>query len=178
MILKKLIIYIAMSVDGYIADCNDDLSFLSIVEKESEDYGYSTFINTIDTVIIGRKTFDKIVSMGYQNPHPDKNVYIISRTEKPRFDNYHYYTGSLSKLINTLKQEPGKNIYCDGGAEIVNELLTQNLVDEIILSVIPILLGSGISLFKNGLLNVQLELLSSKNFEKGLVQLHYKCLNT
>jgi len=175
---RKLILYIAMSVDGYIADCNEDLSFLSIVEKDGEDYGYSDFVNTIDTVIIGRKTFDKIVSMGYPNPHPDKNVYIITRTEKPSFDNYQYYTGSLTELVHSLKQETGKHIYCDGGAEIVNELLKQNLVDEIILSVIPILLGNGISLFKNGQPTQHLELLSSKSFEKGLVQLHYKCLNT
>jgi len=174
---RKLIVYIAMSVDGYIADCNDELSFLSIVEKEGEDYGYSKFVNTIDTVIIGRKTFDKIVSLGYPNPHPDKNVYIITRSPKSSFSNYQFYTGSLTNLVNTLKQETGNHIYCDGGAEIVNELLKHNLVDEIILSVIPILLGNGISLFKKEQTSNQLELLSSKSFEKGLVQLHYKCLN-
>ncbi len=163
-----------MSLDGYIADSNDNINFLSIVEQEGQDYGYSKFVNTVDTIIIGRKTYDKVISLGFEYPHKDKDVYIITRTERLEIGPFKFYTGSLTELISRLKNQDGKNIYCDGGAEIVNELLKNNLIDEMIISVIPILLGTGIELFKVGRKEQKLTLLSSEKFEKGLVQLHYK----
>lgn len=75
-----------------------------------------------------------------------------------------------------MKSQPGKNIFIDGGAEIVNLLLKDNLIDEFIISVVPILVGNGIQLFKDGRPEQELKLLSSKQFKKGLVQLHYQCL--
>jgi len=170
---RKLILYISMSLDGYIADSNDDLNFLSMVEKKGEDYGYANFTKTIDTVIIGRRSYDKVISMGFEYPHSDKDVYIITRTVKPSIGNFTYYSGSLKELILTLKRKKGKNIYCDGGAEIVNELFKDNLIDEIIISIIPIMLGDGVSLFKDGRPELKLRLIDTKQFEKGLVQLHY-----
>ena len=171
---RNLILYIAMSIDGYIADKNEDLTFLSLVEKEGEDYGYSEFVKSVDAIIIGRKTFDKVKQMGFEYPHADKYVYIISRTEKAAIGNFKYYTGSLAKLVADLKKKPGKNIYCDGGAEIVNALLNDALIDEVIISVIPTFLGGGIRLFKDGRPTQNLQLVGSKTFEKGLCQLHYK----
>jgi dihydrofolate reductase len=171
---RKVILYIATSLDGYIAKPNDDLGFLSIVEREGEDYGYSEFVKTVDAVIVGRKTYDKVISMGYDFPHTDKDAYIITRTPKPNIGLVKFYTGNLKALVEKLKTEKGKNIYCDGGAEVVNELLKHGLIDEYIISVIPILLGGGIKLFNDGRPEQKLELLSAKSFEKGLVQLHYK----
>lgn len=170
---RKLILYISMSLDGYIADGNNNLDFLSLVEKEGEDYGYLEFVKSVDTVIIGRKTYEKVQEMGFEYPHTDKKVYIITRTKKPDQGSFEYYTGSLSALIETIKSKPGKHIYCDGGAEIVHLLLQENLINELIISVIPVILGSGISLFKQGRPFQKLNLISSKAFEKGLVQLHY-----
>jgi dihydrofolate reductase len=171
---RKLILYIATSLDGYIAKPNDDLSFLSIVAEEGQDYGYADFVKTVDTVIVGRKTYDKVISMGFDFPHADKDAYIITRTPKPNIGSVKFYTGNLKSLVVKLKSEKGKNIFCDGGAEIVNELLKDDLIDEFILSVIPILVGNGIKLFKDGRPEKNLELVSVKSFEKGLVQLHYK----
>lgn len=171
---RKVVLYIAMSVDGYIAKHDDDLSFLSMVEKEGEDYGYGEFINSVDAVIVGRKTYDKVLSMGFDFPHADKDAYIITRTPRPAIGSVKFYTGSLKDLIHQLKSQEGKNIFCDGGAEIANELLRENLIDELIISVIPILLGDGIRLFKDGRPEHTLELVSVKSFEKGLVQLCYR----
>lgn len=162
-----------MSLDGYIAKTNDDLSFLSIVEQKGQDYGYNDFVKTIDTIIIGRKTFDNVISKGYEYPHVDKDVYIISRTPRPNIGNLKYYTDNLKDLILKLKNGQGKNIYCDGGAEIVNELLKDNLIDEFVISVIPIILGDGIPLFNKARCELKLRLINSKHFDKGLVQLHY-----
>lgn len=171
---RKVILYIATSVDGYIAQPDDDLSFLSIVEKEGEDYGYAAFINTIDTVIIGRKTYDWILGHVPDFHHADKTTYVITRTPRPAIGSTHFYTGSLQELISNLKNEQGKNIFCDGGAEIVHALLKDNLIDEFVISIIPILLGSGTKLFRDGRGEQLLDLINVKHFEKGLTQLHYK----
>lgn len=165
-----------MSLDGYIAQPNDDLSFLKIVEKEGEDYGYADFIANIDTIIIGRKTYDYVLreigSSHYDNGQRD--VYVITRTEKPKVGRTTFYTGDIRDLVKHLKSEKGKNIYCDGGAEVINELLKHNLVDKFIISVIPILLGNGTRLFKVGRPEQELEFVEAKTFETGLTQLHYR----
>jgi len=173
---RQVILYIAMSLDGYIAKPNDDLSFLSIVEKEGEDYGYAEFTANIDTLIVGRKTYDyvlrEISATHYDNGQRD--LYVITRTERPSVGRTKFYTDSLTELVKRLKTESGKNIYCDGGAEIVNELLKNDLLDEIIISVIPILVGNGTRLFKDGRPEQKLKLLNVKTFDTGLTQLHYK----
>ncbi|OLY91143.1 dihydrofolate reductase [Cnuella takakiae] len=172
---RKVILYIATSLDGYIAKPNDDLSFLSIVEQDGEDYGYANFVASVDTVILGRRTYDWVMTQVSEFPHADKESYIITRTEQPSVGRTSFYTGSLRDLIFRLKSEAGSNIFVDGGAEIVNELLKEKLIDEFIISIIPILVGNGTRLFKDGRPEQQLVLLSSKHFEKGLCQLHYKC---
>jgi dihydrofolate reductase len=173
---RKVILYIATSLDGYIAKPNDDLSFLSKVEKEGEDYGYADFVDSIDTVIMGRKTYDWVMTQALQFPHSGITTYIITRTAKSSIGKTNFYTGDIKELISRIKSEKGKNIFCDGGAQIVNELLKENLIDEIILSIIPVLVGDGTKLFNDGRPEEILELVSTKQFEKGLVQLHYKCI--
>lgn len=165
-----------MSLDGYIAKPNDDLSFLKLVEKEGEDYGYAEFTSKIDTIIIGRKTYDYVLNeigaSHYDNGQRD--IYVITRTERPQVGRTTFYTGNITELIKQLKSENGKNIYCDGGAEVINELLKNNLLDEFIISVIPVFLGNGTRLFKDGRPEQILEFITVKTFETGLAQLHYK----
>jgi len=174
--MRKLSLFIATSLDGYIAKPDDDLSFLSIVEKEGEDYGYAQFNKSIDTIIVGRKTYDYVLKeigpSHYDNG--ERDVYVITRTEKPDTGKTIFYTESLSQLVKQLKAKEGKNIYCDGGAEVINELLSNDLIDELIISIIPILVGNGVKLFKDGRPEQELELVNSKAFDTGLVQLYYK----
>lgn len=174
--MRKLFLFIATSLDGYIAKPNDDLSFLKLVEKEGEDYGYTKFTDTIDTIILGRKTYDYVLKE-IGSSHYDNgvgNVYVITRTKRPGAGKTTFYTGDLIELVQRLKAENGKNIYCDGGAEIINELLKNDLIDELIISVISILLGNGTRLFKNNRPEQELEFVNVKSFQTGLVQLHYK----
>lgn len=174
--MRKISLFIAMSLDGYIAKPNDDLSFLKLVEKEGEDYGYAEFTSNIDTIIIGRKTYDYVVNeigaSHYDNGQRD--IYVITRTERPQVGRTTFYTGNITELVKQLKSENGKNIYCDGGAEVINELLKHNLLDEFIISVIPVFLGNGTRLFKDGRPEQTLEFITAKTFETGLAQLHYK----
>ena len=170
---RKAIVYIAASVDGFIAGPDGDLSFLSSVEKEGEDYGYSAFVETVDTVIVGKNTYDKVLSMGYPFPHADKEAYIITRTERQAEGTTVFYTDDVAELVKNLKAKKGQTIFIDGGAYVVNLLLQEQLIDEIYLSIIPVMLGSGIALFKQGNPIQQLTLQSVKHFDTGLVQLHY-----
>lgn len=174
--MRKISLFIAMSLDGYIAKPNDDLGFLNLVEKEGEDYGYAAFIDQIDTIIIGRKTYDYVLknigATHYDNGKRD--VYVITKTARPQVGRTVFYTGDLGELVGRLKSGKGKNIYCDGGAEVINELLQRDLIDELILSVVPILLGDGVRLFKDGRPEQALRFRTAKTFDTGLVQLHYK----
>lgn len=169
---RKVISFIAISLDGYIAKSDGDISFLSTVEKAGEDYGYSDFIKTVDTIIVGRKTYDKILNIGFEYPN-DKDVCVITRTVIPDHGRIKYYSGSLTKLISELRNKEGKNIFCDGGSEIINELLQDNLIDEFVISIIPILIGDGITLFKSKRPLLSLKLADCQKFDTGLVQLHY-----
>ena len=174
--MRKISLFIAMSLDGYIAKPNDDLSFLKLVEEDGEDYGYAEFTANVDTIIIGRKTYDYVLkeigASHYDNGQRD--VYVITRTERPQIGRTIFYTGNIAELVEKLKSEKGKNIYCDGGAEVINELLKNSLIDEFIISIIPVLLGNGTKLFKDGRPEQILEFVSAKTFETGLVQLYYK----
>ncbi len=174
--MRKISLFIATSLDGYIAKPDDDLSFLRLIEKEGEDYGYAEFTNTIDTLIVGRRTYDYVLEeigpSHYDNGQRD--VYVITRTERPQVGRTIFYTGDITELVKRLKSEKGKNIYCDGGAEIINELLKHDLIDEFIISVIPVLLGDGIKLFKDGRPEQRLEFITAKTFETGLIQLYYR----
>jgi dihydrofolate reductase len=173
---RKLILYIAASLDGYIAKPGDDLSFLDAVQKEGEDYGYSAFISQVDTVIMGRKTFDWVFKAINNVPHPDKETYIITRTAREPIGKTQFYTGDVSELVRELKAKPGGVIYCDGGAQLANTLCKEGLLDEIIVSIIPVLLGGEVRLFEEGIPERQLELVGSRAYETGLVQVHYRVL--
>jgi dihydrofolate reductase len=170
---RKVILYIAMSLDGYIAKEDGNIDFLSMVEATGEDYGYYEFIKTVDTVIMGRKTYDKVLSFNIPFPHADKNTYVITRKVRPQEGNINFYNSDLKALIQSLKTSPGKHIYIDGGAELVNELMKENLIDEFVISIIPIFLGNGIRLFKAERPELKLSLIKCLHFKKGLVQLHY-----
>lgn len=174
--MRKISLFIATSLDGYIAKPNDDLSFLKLVEKEGEDYGYTKFTDTVDTIIIGRRTYDYVIGeigIGHYD-NGQRDVYVITRTERPQNGRTIFYTGNLAELVKELKSKEGKTIYCDGGAEIINELLKLDLIDEFIISIIPVLLGSGTRLFDDGRPEQILEFVEVKTFVTGLTQLHYK----
>ena len=172
--MRKSILYIAISLDGYIAGPDEDLSFLDVVQQENEDYGYGDFIQTVDTVVRGRKTYDWIMAHVPEFVHADKTTFIISRTERQSTENTRFHTGDLSDLVRRLKTESGTYIFIDGGAEFVKTLLLDDLIDEYVISIIPVLLGGGTKLFEDGRPRQILNLISTKQFDSGLVQLHYQ----
>lgn len=171
--MRKVIVYIATSLDGFIAGENDSLDFLKCVEKPGEDYGYADFIKTIDTVIMGRKTYDIIKAFDGPFWHAARKCYVYSKTRSGNDENVEFYNGDIAHLITQLKETEGKDIFIDGGAQLVHELMKQNLIDRYCISIIPHFVGNGVQLFKQGRPGQKLRLLHSATYPTGLVQMWY-----
>ncbi len=169
-----LSLFIAMSLDGYIAGRNDDIDFLSMVEEPGEDYGYSEFTQSIDTVVMGRKTYEKVLSFGLEFPHRNRKCYVFSSSRTGTDDNVEFYSGPPDKLIEKIRGGTGKGIYCDGGANLVQQMINLDLMDQYIISIIPVILGSGIRLFEEASATIKLKLMYSRSYPSGLVQLCYR----
>ena len=174
--MAKLKLFISMSLDGYLADKEDGLEWLSIVEKQGEDYGYTAFISNVKSYIIGRKTYDVVRQLlNGEFPYADKfDCYVITREQRPEENGVQFYSGDIAGLVAKLKTENAGDIYCDGGGQIVNLLLKENLIDEFIISIIPVLLGDGKRLFPSPFPQLNLELVSTQQYDTGLVQLKYQ----
>lgn len=172
---RKVVLFISMSLDGFIATKDDNLSWLSMVEKDGEDYGYNALNERVDTYIVGRKTYDTVLKLtgGKFPPAQMHTCYVITHQHRKNENGITFYNGNIEELINRLKSQKGKDIYCDGGGQIVKLLMEKNLIDEYIISVIPTILGDGKRLFIGGIKAIKLKAQASKYFASGLVQLHY-----
>ncbi len=170
--MGKTSLYIACSLDGYIAAPGNNLDFLSCVEDGDEDYGYHDFVNKVDTVIVGRKTYDWVEKHA-SYPHTDKKSYVISTRGGEAKENLQFYNGDVAQLVSQLKAD-GHQIYCEGGAEILHQLLMKDMIDEMIISYIPVLLGGGTLLFKPGSPMLKYKLISVQTYPKGLMQVRYE----
>ncbi len=172
---RKLILYISMSLDGFLATKEDDLSWLSVVEQAGEDYGYEILNESVDTYIVGRKTYEVVLKLtGGVFPQAERHkCYVITREQRRTENGVTFFNGDIVELITQLKSQEGKNIYCDGGGQLVQWLMQQNLIDEYIISVIPVLLGEGKRLFLGESPMIKLKALPARNYPSGLVQLHY-----
>jgi dihydrofolate reductase len=173
---RKVVLYISMSLDGYIATENDEIDWLSIVEQEGEDYGYGAMSARVDTYIIGRKTYEVVKGLlnGEFPQAKQYDCYVLTRQNIESEDDITFYNGDIKTLIEDLKSKPGKDIYCDGGGEVVKLLMSEHLIDEYIISIMPIMLGGGKRLFKGSGVRESLKALSVKQFESGLIQVHYE----
>jgi dihydrofolate reductase len=162
-------VYIAASLDGFIARANGGLDWLSIVERPGEDYGYKAFFDTVDALVIGRKTYDTVLGFG-QWPYENKRCVVVTHRPLPPKNGETFYEGSLSDLVVQLGEKGVRRIYVDGGA-LIRSFLADDLIDDVTLSIIPVLLGTGIRLF--GGTERRLSLVESQSFPSGLVQLKY-----
>lgn len=171
---RKVKVYIAVSLDGYIAHSDGNIDWLDSVARPDEDYGYAAFIETIDTVIMGRKTYEKVLSFGGEFPHAGRDCYVLTRTERVPDGQVHFYSGTAGELLDQIRRQPGKDIFIDGGSEAIDFFRKKDLIDSYTVSIIPILLGEGIPLFKESKKERPLKLVEATTFDSGLVQLTYE----
>ena len=165
--MTKILIYIATSLDGYIARENGSIDWL----PESSETSYDAFYKSIDTVIMGKTTYDQVLTFG-EYPYKDKKSFVFTRTSKNNDDNVKFVS-DIEKFVNDDFPGAGKNIWLVGGAKIITSFLKIGVVDEIIITVIPVLLGKGIPLFQNIENEINLELVKTEKYVQ-LVDLHYK----
>jgi len=170
---RKLVLYIASSLDGYIATNEHNLDWLFAVEGEG-DNGYSKFYETIDTILIGRVTYDWIIE--HENgsfPYKGKECYVFSKTKKEDNEHVNFIYEDIVQFLIDLKNKNGKNIWLVGGGELLNTFIKEKLVDEFIITVAPRLLGRGIPLFKNNDFQTSLTLKGINRFNQ-FVELYYE----
>jgi dihydrofolate reductase len=176
-------VYIATSLDGYIARENGDLDWLDAAQAivpKGEDLGYYKFMETIDVLVMGRKTYEKVLSFGLW-PYGEKPVIVLSsnKIEFPNDlgQNVSCSSESPKELCERLANEGTKRLYIDGGITI-QRFLTEGLINDITITVIPVILGSGIPLFGKAGEDISLKHVATKNYDFGFVQLTYEVKNT
>ncbi len=164
--------FIAMSLDGYIAREDGGLDWLDRVERPGEDYGYAKFFVTIDALVIGRATYETALRFP-EWPYAGKLVLVMTHhTPQPRHGEL-FVSGTPREVYETLEREGCEHAYVDGGV-VIRQFLASRLLDELTISIIPILLGSGIRLFDPDVGEHALELLESRSWPSGLVQVRYR----
>lgn len=169
----KISVYIALSIDGYIARKDDSLDWLDRVGGFDEDYGFQQMLAGIDTLIIGRKTYE--IASTVPDPYPGKRVVVLSNSLNAVKSGMELYKGNLAELAEKLHTEGVKHIWVDGGSTI-SQFLDLQLIDEMTLSIIPIVLGSGLPLFHAIGKEIPCRLISSQAYQSGLVQQRYEII--
>jgi dihydrofolate reductase len=166
--MKKIVLNIALSLDGYIAGPKGEFDWLFT----DQDYGLKDFLSRIDTTLMGRKTYDLMMKMGGAYAGMKNYVFTRKRTQEKKKKAV-FVSEDITAFVKKLKSEKGKDIWLVGGAELARSFFEADLVDEMILSIHPILLGKGIPLFQKTGRRRDFELRHSKTYSSGLVQLHY-----
>ncbi len=167
--MTKIIVYIASSLDGYVARENGSIDWL----PEVTESGYDAFYKSVDTVIMGKTTYDQVLTFG-EYPYKDKKSFVFTRTNQNKDENAEFVS-DVEKFVKDGFPGAGENIWLVGGAQIIASFLKQRVVDEIIITVIPVLLGKGIPLFKDIENEIKLEFVKTEKYGQ-LVDLHYKVL--
>ena len=169
--MRKIILFVAVSLDGYIEGPNGEFDWCFT----DQDYGMADFFKRIDSLFIGRKSYELTLSMGDEAMpgFPALKEYVFSNTLTEVRPGEILVRGDIEKEVKRIKQEPAKDIWLFGGANLTSTLLNLDLVDEIGVAVHPIILGSGKPLFQDIPRRVELELQDTKTYSSGLVSLTY-----
>lgn len=175
--MRKIKLYIAASIDGFIARPDGDLDWLTGYPNPSKtDYGYKDFYSSIDTVIMGGRTYHDILSMDVAWPYKYKVTYVVTHNPAKisSKEDIRFITENIIETIITLKEKDGHDIWLVGGGQLISMLLNHDLIDEMIITTIPTILGRGISLFPNNPKESNWELVESKAYENGVTQIEYR----
>ncbi len=163
--------FLAASLDGFIARTNGGLDWLARVEASGEDYGFAAFLASVDAIAVGRGTYDAVLAFA-EWPYAGKRVVVLThRPAAPRRDET-FASGTPGEVMSALEAAGARRVYVDGGAT-VSAFLRAGLLDDLTLSVVPVVLGEGIRLFQPPLPERALALRDARSFPSGLVRLRY-----
>ena len=174
--MKKIILYIAASIDGYIAEAEGSTEWLEdypITEKMN--YGYNEFMASVDTIIMGGRSYREVLNMDIIGHYKDRQIYVVTRgwTEKT-VDNVDFIMDNVINRIRQLRDGAGKNIWLFGGGKLTAMLLEADLIDEMRICYIPVILGEGIPLFPKQPKESKWKLIESKAYNSGILMVKYQ----
>ncbi|HIS09964.1 MAG TPA: dihydrofolate reductase [Candidatus Avibacteroides excrementipullorum] len=173
--MRKIRLYIAMTLDGYIASRDGGVEWLDKYRNNTEDYGYTALYESIDTVLMGGNTYRAILGFGCEWPYPDKTSYVIShREQQGTNDCISIISDNAISFIKQLKAGTGKDIWLVGGGQLTAQLLEERLIDEMQICVFPILLGTGIRLFSENSSAYEWIADKQQSFLSGAILLTYR----
>lgn len=170
-------VYIATSMDGYIADKDGGLDWLhSVPNPDNLDFGFADFLQSIDALIMGRTTFETVCSFDVDWPY-SVPVFVLSNTLTTVPEAYknkaEVVSGALTQVVESLHQRGFKDLYVDGG-KTIQSFLEDDLIDDVIVTQLPILLGRGSPLFGNLAEPLQFEHVNTQTYLEAMVQTHYR----
>lgn len=169
--------YAAASLDGYIATPDGGVDWLEPFNVPGEDYGYADFYASVDSLLMGRATYEKVLTLAEQNPYAGKPLWVMSKSGLPEpWDDVEITGGSPEAVLNHIGKAGCKRTWLVGGAALAASFAEQGFLDEIIITTIPVLLGQGIAMFSGQLLDTRLRLLESRPYKNGVVQNTYTTL--
>jgi dihydrofolate reductase len=166
--------FVGISLDGFLARSDGSVDWLK--PFEGEDHGYLEFFKSIDTVVIGRRTYDFVLEMlrsGLPWAYGGKRCVVMTHRPVEGRNGERAFAGDAGKLLQELEAEGAQHVYVDGGV-VIRSFLAADLLDRITVSVVPVILGAGFPLFGGVAVESGLVFESSKSFKNGLVQLRYR----
>ncbi len=166
-------VYVAVSLDGRIARADGARDWLAPMDIEGEDYGFSAFLAKVDSIVLGRSTYE--TALGFDPwPYPGRRVVVLTHRPLAASHGETTHRGALAPLLSSLGAGGARHVYVDGG-QAIRQALSEDLVDQLTLSFIPIVLGDGRGLFAAGLPESRWTLQATRGFSTGLVQCRYRC---
>jgi dihydrofolate reductase len=172
--MSQIVLYIAVSLDGYIARPDGSLDWLPAPEPEGDGLpdGYTQFYDSVDALVMGAATYEQVLTFG-EWPYPGKPSYILSRRSLSTNRADIHIRTSLDDVLMEIQQQGYHRVWLVGGGKIISLFMQRGLVDEFIITVIPVILGVGIPLFAS-VPETVLELIQAKALSSGMTELHYR----
>lgn len=169
---RRIVYYVAASADGFIARKDGSVDWLE--SRPAEDYGIGAFLESVDTIVWGRRTFEESLPRGGIEPFgPRTRHVVLTRDASRRWPGVETHAGDVASLARRLRAEPGKDVWIMGGGEVAGAFVDARCLDLLIVHVIPLLLGEGIPLFGSRARDVPMRLVAHHAYADGVLRLDY-----
>ena len=175
--MVETVLYIATSLDGYIARPDGNLDWLSsFPAPETGDYGYTELLNSIEAIIMGRKTYEAIIGFGVDWPYTGIDAYVVTTNKELQIKSPDTFllSNDTNDFVTKLRRKTKRDIWLVGGGQLITKFINEAILDKMIITVIPKMIGKGIPLFADKLKETNLRIVDIQLFDTGAVNLTYE----